>query len=64
MSKIIAVLFETCPYHIICELQYGTQQCNGSKPEMRECYRMDSYYTDGTETDEEAKRDEMFPLRK
>jgi len=59
MSKIIAVLFETCPYHIICEYQYGTQQCDGTKFSMRECERIDWYYRDGIQTDVEARREEL-----
>lgn len=50
---------EKCPYFIICERQYGTQQCSGYQ---LQCSRYESYLQDGTKTDNECDRDRLLKI--
>lgn len=56
IGVVMAATHEHCPYFVICELQYGTQKCDGSREEMSNCDGLVWYVRDQAPTDKEAGR--------
>jgi hypothetical protein len=49
-----------CEYYIICECQYGTQQCSMKRGGCVQCERRNSYITENVGADIETGRVEMY----
>ena len=51
--------FAECEYFLLCEGQYGTQQCSMKRGDCVQCGRRNDYINANVGTDIETKRYEM-----
>ena len=49
-----------CEYYVLCERQYGTQQCSWNRENCLKCERRQSYIDEKTQNDFESKRAEKL----